>query len=125
MNILAIVPARGGSKGIPHKNIQELAGKPLIFYTINAAKKSKHIAKIIVTTDSKKIAKISTSYGAEVPFLRPKNISQDGSSTLQAIKHVLREIKNNQSYIPDMILILQPTSPLRTTELIEDRKSVV
>ena len=72
MNILAIIPARGGSKGIPHKNIQNLAGKPLIAYTIIAAKKSKLIDKIVVSTDDKKIAKISEAYGIEVPFLRPK-----------------------------------------------------
>jgi len=120
MNVLAIIPARGGSKGIPHKNIQNLAGKPLISYTILAAKKSKYIDKIVVSTDDKKIAKIAMSYGAEVPFLRPKNISKDNSSTIKAVKHALEFLRTNQSYIPDMIIVLQPTSPLRTTKLIDD-----
>ncbi len=119
MKVLAIIPARGGSKGIPHKNIQNLAGKPLISYTILAAKKSKYIDKIIVTTDDKKIAKISALHGAEVPFLRPKKISHDDSPTIQAVKHTLEFLRTNQFYIPDMILILQPTSPLRTTKLID------
>lgn len=125
MKVLAIIPARGGSKEIPHKNIQNLAGKSLISYTILAAKKSKYIDKIIVTTDDKKIAKISTLHGAEVPFLRPKNISGDDSSIIQAVKHTLEFLRINQSYTPDMILILQPTSPLRTTKLIDYTVSVL
>ena len=120
MQVLAIIPARGGSKGIPHKNIRNLNGKPLISYTISAAKKSKYIEKIIVTTDDKKIANISILEGAEVPFLRPKKIAKDNSSTLQAIKHTLNFLKKNQSYVPDIIVILQPTSPLRTTKLIDN-----
>lgn len=119
MKILAIVPARGGSKGIPHKNIQNLAGKPMISYTISAAKKSKYVDRIIVTTDDKKIAKVSVSSGAEVPFLRPQKISKDNSTTLQAVKHTLDFLRIHQSYIPDVIVILQPTSPLRTTKLID------
>jgi CMP-N,N'-diacetyllegionaminic acid synthase len=125
LKVLAIIPARGGSKGIPHKNIQNLAGKPLISYTILAAKKSKYIDKIVVSTDDEKTAKISISYGAEVPSLRPKKISQDDSSTIKAVKHTLQFLKTNQSYIPDMILILQPTSPLRTTKLIDNTISVL
>jgi len=120
MKILAIVPARGGSKGILHKNIRNLAGKPMISYTISAAKKSKYIDRIIVTTDDKKIAKVSSSAGAEVPFLRPQKISKDNSTTLQAVKHTLDFLRIHQSYVPDVIVILQPTSPLRTTKLIDD-----
>jgi CMP-N,N'-diacetyllegionaminic acid synthase len=119
MNILAIIPARGGSKGIPHKNIQKLAGKPLIYYSINSAKISKCFNKIIVSTDDEKIAKISKGFGAEVPFLRPKNISKDSSSTIEVIKHTLEFLKKNQNYIPDIIIVLQPTSPLRTLNLIK------
>ena len=120
MNVLAIIPARGGSKGIPHKNIRNLAGKPLITYTIIAAKKSKLIDKIVVSTDDKKIAKISEACGIEVPFLRPKNISKDNSSTIEVVKHTLEFLRTNQDYIPDMIIVLQPTSPLRTTRLIDN-----
>lgn len=118
MHILAIVPARGGSKEIPLKNIQKVAGKPLLEYTITAAKKSKYLDRVIVSTDNKKIAKIAISLGAEVPFLRPKNISRDTSSTIDVVKHALKFLAL-ESYIPEIILVLQPTSPLRTTEMID------
>ena len=116
--ILAIIPARGGSKGIRRKNLQKLSGKPLIVHTIIAAKKTKSINKIIVSTDDKEIEKISKNNGAEVPFLRPKQISKDTSSTIEVIKHALKFLQENQSYVPDIIILLQPTSPLRTSQLI-------
>jgi len=119
MNIVAIIPARSGSKGIPMKNIQKIAGRPLIEYTISSAKNSKKIDRVVVSTDSNKIARIAKQAGAEVPFLRPKKISGDSSSTLDVVKHTLRFLFNNQSYVPDIIIILQPTSPLRTTRLID------
>ena len=116
--ILAIIPARGGSKGIRRKNLQKLSGKPLIVHTIIAAKKTKSINKIIVSTDDKEIGKISKNNGAEVPFLRPKQISKETSSTIEVIKHALKFLQENQSYVPDIIILLQPTSPLRTSQLI-------
>ena len=116
--ILAIIPARGGSKAIRRKNLQKLSGKPLIVHTIIAAKKTKSINKIIVSTDDKEIGKISKNNGAEVPFLRPKQISKDTSSTIEVIKHALKFLQENQSYVPDIIILLQPTSPLRTSQLI-------
>ncbi len=116
--ILAIIPARGGSKGIRKKNIQKLLGKPLISYTITAAKNTKSINKIIVSTDDNEIKKISQNIGAEVPFLRPKQISKDTSSTIEVIKHALKFLEETQSYKPDIIVLLQPTSPLRTSQLI-------
>ena len=116
--ILAIIPARCGSKGIRRKNLQKLSGKPLIVHTIIAAKKTKSINKIIVSTDDKEIEKISKNNGAEVPFLRPKQISKDTSSTIEVIKHALKFLQENQSYVPDIIILLQPTSPLRTSQLI-------
>ena len=116
--ILAIIPARCGSKGIRRKNLQKLSGKPLIAHTIIAAKKTKSINKIIVSTDDKEIGKISKNNGAEVPFLRPKQISKDTSSTIEVIKHALKFLQENQSYVPDIIILLQPTSPLRTSQLI-------
>lgn len=118
MHILAIVPARGGSKEIPLKNICKVAGRPLLEYTIVAAKKSKYLDRIIVSTDNNKIAKIATSLGAEVPFIRPKNISRDDSSTVDVVKHAL-DFLSLESYIPEIILVLQPTSPLRTTTMID------
>jgi len=118
MNILAIIPARGGSKGIPQKNIKKLYKRPLIEYSINAAKSSKKINKIIVSTDNEKIAKISKSLGIEVPFLRPKKISADNSQTVDLIKHTIKKLKKNE-FVPDIITILQPTSPFRTSHMID------
>lgn len=118
MNILAIIPARGGSKGIPLKNIKKLGEKYLIEYSILAAKNSKQIDKIVVSTDSNRIANISKRAGAEVPFLRPKKFSKDNSTIIDVIKHALKFLSVNQSYTPEIIVILQPTSPLRTTETI-------
>ncbi len=109
MNI-AIIPARGGSKRIKNKNIKSFCGKPIIYYSINAAKKSKIFHKIIVTTDSKKIKKISEKYGAEVPFLRPKKLSDDYTDTMDVIKHAINElpyIKNDFN-----ICCIYPTAPL-------------
>ena len=119
MKILAIIPARGGSKGIPDKNMRKIAGKPLIEYTINAAKSSKLINKIIVSTDSKKIANFSKSKGIEVPFLRPNNLSKSNSSTIDVINHTINFLKIYENYIPDIITILQPTSPLRTVNILD------
>lgn len=119
MQILAIIPARGGSKGIPLKNIAPLAGKPLISYSIESAKKSKLITRIVVTTDNKKIAKTAKEFGADVPFLRPKKISGGSAKTNDAIKHTLDYLRKNESYIPDIVVLLQPTSPLRNIETMD------
>jgi len=119
MNVLAIIPARGGSKSIPLKNIQKLGNKALIEYTITAAKKSKEINKIIVSTDSKKISTISKKIGAEVPFLRPKKFSQDNSPAMDVIKHTLKFLKEKQSYVPEIVTILLTTSPFRTPQMID------
>lgn len=116
MNILAIIPARGGSKGIPLKNIQKLGKYPLIYYTIKSAKQSK-VNRIIVSTDNEEISKISIKYGAEIPFLRPKNISQSNSSTTAVIEHVVKSLKK-LGYYPDIIVLLQPTSPFRSANMI-------
>jgi CMP-N,N'-diacetyllegionaminic acid synthase len=119
MKILAIIPARGGSKGIHLKNIVSLAGKPLISYSIEAAKKSKLITRIVVSTDNKKIAQIAKKYGADVPFYRPKKISGDKSLTSDVIKYTLNYLEKNESYVPDIVVLLQPTSPLRKYETID------
>jgi len=115
MNILAIIPARSGSKGIKNKNIRLFNNLPLIAHTILCTKKSKNITRIIVSTDSNDIADISCKYGAEVPFLRPKKLSQDSSSIIGVVEHVLRELRDTEGYVPDNIMLLQPTSPLRNT----------
>jgi len=110
-----LILARGGSKSIPGKNIKKLKGKPLIAYTIEAAKKSDYVDRIIVSTDDKKIADVAQEYGAEVPFLRPDELATDEVSSNEAIVHALDFLKKEQGYTPDYIINLQPTSPLRNS----------
>ena len=129
--ILAIIPARQGSKGLPQKNIKLLCGKPLIYYAIEACQKSQLITRTIVSTDSEKIAKIAQRFGAEVPFLRPAEISGDFSTDVEFLTHALNWLKNKEGYVPDIVLRVPPTSPLRTAEhldqgikiLIKDKKA--
>ncbi len=120
MKILAVIPARGGSKGVPGKNIKTLAGKPLIAWTIEAAKKSKYITKVIVSTDDKEISDVAKKYGAEVPFLRPKEISGDLATDVEFLTHALDFLKKEEGYEPEIILRLPPTSPLRTALHIDE-----
>lgn len=117
--ILALIPARAGSQRIKDKNIQPLAGLPLIAYTIQAASCSKYITRIIISTDSKKIATIANQFGAETPFLRPKFISQHNSTELQLFRHAITALEK-QHYHPDLIVKLFPTSPFRTSKHIDD-----
>lgn len=111
--ILGIITARGGSKGIPGKNIKPLLGKPLIAYTIEAAKKSGVLDRIILTTDDEEIARVAKNYGCEVPFMRPAELAKDDTPTLPVLAHALNWLKTNDSYEPEAVMILQPTSPLR------------
>lgn len=110
--ILAIIPARGGSKGIPRKNIVDLCGKPLIGYTISAALESEYIDYVMVSTDDQEIAEISESLGADVPFLRPPELAKDTSKTVDAIVHALETLKEQGKNF-DILVLLQPTQPLR------------
>jgi CMP-N,N'-diacetyllegionaminic acid synthase len=112
--VLAIIPARGGSKGVPGKNIKLLSGKPLIAWTITEAKKSKFIDRTIVTTDDDKIIKVSKEWGAEVPFKRPEHLSQDDTPGIEPVLHAMDYFKDYE-----YIVLLQPTSPLRTVEDID------
>lgn len=114
LRVLALVPARGGSKGIKNKNLVDLCGKPLIAYTIEAAKKSRYIDDVVITTDSDIIAEVGRGYGARVPFIRPAELAQDDSTTLAAVLHALNELRK-QGAIFEVVILLQPTSPLRTT----------
>lgn len=111
--ILAIIPARGGSKRIPHKNIKLLNGKPLIYYTIKHARDSKIFDRIIVDTDDAKIAAVAKKYRAEVPFLRPTELAQDKTKIGDTVTFLLERLKREQNYKPDIICLLQITSPLR------------
>lgn len=116
---MCLILARGGSIRIPKKNIKPLCSRPLISYTIECAKKSRYINKIIVSTDSEEIAEISKKWGAEVPFLRPREISDYDSTELDAFKHALRWLSDNEAYEPDLIVKLFSTSPFRRTESVD------
>lgn len=118
MNIIALIPARGGSKGIKNKNIILVKNKPLIAHTIIAAKKCRLINDIYVSTDSKKIKKCAIKYGVKVPFLRPKNISRDQSTDLQAVLHFNNWYLNHFKKKIDLIVHLRPTTPFRKTKTI-------
>ena len=111
--IIAIIPARSGSKSIPDKNIQSINGKPLFAYTIEHALQSKYIQRTIVSTDSEYYAAIAKSFQAEVPFIRPAAIAMDNSTDLQVFEHALAWLKENEDYEPDIIVHLRPTTPIR------------
>jgi len=122
IKILAIIPARAGSKSIKNKNIIKLFGKPLIFHSINAAKKCNFISRIIVSTDSEKIKKIALKFGAEVPFMRPKKLALDNSKDYEVFHHCLKWLSKNENYNPDLIIHLRPTYPMR--KISEINKSI-
>ena len=112
--VLGIIPARGGSKGLPRKNILPFANKPLIVHSINQANKSKYIDKLILSSEDQKIIDICKSYKIDIPFIRPKSLSQDETSGLDVVFHA---VENMQGY--DIVVLLQPTSPLRTFKDID------
>lgn len=115
---IAIIPARGGSKTIPTKNIKLLNGKPLIYYTITEAQKSKYLSHILVSTEAQEIAQIAREYGAVV-ISRPLALAQDDTPSLLVYQHVIKYLEQVEDLHPDIIVILQPTSPLRTVEDID------
>jgi len=117
--IFALIPARAGSKGVPNKNIMELNGHPLLGWSIAAAKKSKLIDRVVVSTDSHEYADIAMLYGAEVPFIRPNEISNDSSTDLDFIEHAL-DFFRSESNEPDYIAHLRPTTPIRDPDLIDE-----
>jgi len=112
--ILAIIPARGGSKGLPHKNIKDLYGKPLIAWSIEAAVKSKYIDRVIVSTDDEEIAQVAQKFGAEIPFMRPEELASDDSKTMDVVLHCINYFEETGEK-NDIIVLLEPTSPLRET----------
>lgn len=119
MQILALVPARGGSKSVPRKNIRLLAGEPLIAYTLREAQKSRYITRLVVSTEDEEIARVARQYGAEVPFLRPGELALDHVPDLPVFQHCLAWLKEKEGYQPDMIVHLRPTAPLRTVDYID------
>ncbi|MBN1269153.1 MAG: acylneuraminate cytidylyltransferase family protein [Kiritimatiellae bacterium] len=117
--VLAVITARGGSRGIPGKNIARLYGKPLIAWSIEAAQKSHRITRLIVSTDDRKIARVARRYGVEVPFLRPASLAQDDSPHIPVLIHALEWVEARVGVRYDYILLLQPTSPFRTATDID------
>ena len=120
VEILAIIPARGGSKGIPRKNIRDFAGYPLIAYSIHAALTSKYVTRTIVSTDDIEIAEVAKQFGAEVPFLRPAEFADDLSLDLPVFRHALETLLKSEGYKPDLVVQLRPTSPIRPVNLVNE-----
>jgi CMP-N,N'-diacetyllegionaminic acid synthase len=120
VEILAIIPARGGSKGLPGKNLRDLFGHPLISYSILAAQSTSLINRIVVSTDDNDIVNVAQKYGAEVPVIRPKEFAQDLSSDFDVFYHMLTWLKENENYVPDYVIQLRPTSPIRNIGQIEN-----
>ena len=118
MKILAIIPARGGSKGIPGKNIRLLNGIPLLVYTFEAAQKAKNITRLVLNTDDEEIAQVGIQLGLDVPFLRPSELAQDNTPTLPVVQHMIAELEKENQYF-DAVCLLQTTSPFREEGMID------
>jgi YrbI family 3-deoxy-D-manno-octulosonate 8-phosphate phosphatase len=123
--ILALIPARGGSKGIPRKNIRDFAGFPLIAWSIAAAKQSEMVMRTIVSTDDEEIAAVARFFGAETPFLRPAEFAQDGTTDLPVFEHALNWLAENEHYHPDVVIQLRPTSPIRPHDCVDDAITIL
>lgn len=119
-NILALIPARGGSKGIPGKNIRPLDGVPLLAYSIAAGLQSGYVDRVIVSTDSPEIAEVARAWGAETPFLRPAALAEDATTDFPVFEHALRRLAETEGYYPDIVVQLRPTSPLRPPALVDE-----
>lgn len=118
--VLAVIPARGGSKGIPRKNIRNFAGYPLIAYSIAAGLQSELVTRVIVSTDDEAIASVARQNGAETPFLRPAELAQDQSTDLPLFEQALQWLRENEGYVPEVVVQLRPTSPIRPLSLVDD-----
>lgn len=119
MNVLGIIPARGGSKGIPRKNITRLAGRPLLAYTADAARASTRLTRIIISTDDDEIASVARHHGVEVPFLRPAHLAGDETPMLDVLIDLVASLDQRERYRPDVLVLLQPTSPFRRASHID------
>lgn len=117
--IVGLITARGGSKRVPRKNVTLVAGKPLIAWTIEAALEAPSLTRVMVSTDDSEIAEISRHYGAEVPFLRPVELSSDAATSVEVALHALNWLARSEQVLPDFMVLLQPSSPLRTSDDIE------
>ncbi len=117
--VLALIPARGGSKSIPRKNIKPFAGHPLIAYSIAAGLQAEHVGRVIVSTDDPEIAAVARDYGAEVPFRRPATLAQDATPDLPVFTHALAWLEEHEGYRPDLVVQLRPTTPVRPPDLVD------
>ena len=125
MKFLAIIPARGGSKGVPRKNIRKLGDKPLVCHTIQTAQGSQFLDRIIVSTDDEEIAKIALQCGAEVPYIRPEELARDETATEPVLQHAVDYLNQNEGYVPDYVVLLQPTSPFLDSTTIDNGIGVI
>lgn len=123
--ILGIIPARGGSKSIPRKNVKSFAGKPLIAWSILTGLNSGVLDRLIVTTDDEEIASVAKENRADVPFMRPAELAQDTTPTLPVLQHAVRWLKDNENYVPDYVLLLEPTSPARQAFHVREAIEIV
>jgi CMP-N,N'-diacetyllegionaminic acid synthase len=119
-NILGLIPARGGSKAIPRKNIASLVGRPLLTYTCEAALNSQVLTRVVLSTDDKDIAEIGRQHGIEVPFTRPTSLAQDDTPSIEVARHAIEYLRDREQWIPDVVVLLQPTSPLRRARHIKE-----
>ena len=119
MNILGVIPARGGSKGVPKKNIIDVGGKPLLAYTAEAALSATKLTRVILSTDSEEIAAVGKQCGLEVPFLRPAELAEDNTPTIVVLQHLLDALAQQGQYY-DALCLLQPTSPFRDSEMVDE-----
>lgn len=120
LKIVAIIPARGGSKGIQRKNIKEFCGKPLIAHILETALKVRELDRVIVSTEDKEIAEIAKEYGADVPFMRPEELAGDGTPTLPVLQHAVNYLEEKENYMPDIVVLLYTTSPLLRAERVSE-----
>jgi len=118
-DVLALIPARGGSKAIPRKNLLKIRGKPLVAYSIEHALASRHVTRTIVSTDDPEIAEVARTWGAEVPFMRPRELAQDLSPDVDAFRHALEWLRDHEGYRCELVVHLRPTGPVRRVELID------
>lgn len=118
--ILAVITARGGSKRIPRKNLRKLAGRPLIYYPVQAALRSKLVDRVIVSTDDVEIAKVAKKIGAEIPFIRPGHLATDLAKSVPVVQHAVRFLKEKHNYHPAIVALLQPTNPFLSGEDIDE-----
>lgn len=117
--VLGIIGIRSGSKGVPDKNIRDLSGKPLVGWIIDAAKRTRNINRLVISTDSEHYANIVRSLGAEVPYIRPSELAQDGSPEVEYVTHMLEWLKENEGYHPDIVVRMMATVPLQSPEDID------